>query len=197
MLKYLPITPFVGAFILLACSKSDPVVDNAVAPSDEVLEKSAGGLAAEANAGAAEAAEQAALPPASSGLSWSYSESDGTARFGPAGADPALSIQCRRGSAHERTLVFTRFVPPTTGARGTMSFTGNGEAASLPVTGIATSTGLSGYWQAAVPVGDMARDVAKTFGGRANVQVSVSGTPALAVPSAPEPRKAFARCLGG
>jgi len=34
MLKFLPISPFVGAILLLACAKSDPVADNAVAPSD-------------------------------------------------------------------------------------------------------------------------------------------------------------------
>ena len=37
MLRYLPLSPFLGAFILLACAKPDPVADNAVAPSDELL----------------------------------------------------------------------------------------------------------------------------------------------------------------
>ena len=35
MLRYLPLSPFLGAFILLACAKADPVADNAIAPSDQ------------------------------------------------------------------------------------------------------------------------------------------------------------------
>ena len=69
MCKVAMLTPLSFALLLLACGKTDPVADNAVAPPDGLVgDASATGLAAPANAAAAEAAQQAALPPASGGL---------------------------------------------------------------------------------------------------------------------------------
>jgi hypothetical protein len=48
-----------------------------------------------------------------------------------------------------------------------------------------------------VPPDDHARDVAETFTGTGAVEVSVSGTPPLVVPSTAEPRRVLADCLGG
>jgi hypothetical protein len=48
-----------------------------------------------------------------------------------------------------------------------------------------------------VPPDEHARDVAEAFGGPGAVEVSVSGTSPLVVPSSPEPRRAFADCLAG
>jgi hypothetical protein len=83
------------------------------------------------------------------------------------------------------------------GGQGTLSFTGNGQVASLPVSAIGNPGGIGGQWRAAAAPGDHARDVAETFGGPGTVEVSISGTPPLVVTSGAEPRRVFAECLGG
>ena len=197
MLKYLPLSPFLGAFILLACAKADPVADNAIAPSDELLgDASATGLAAPANAAAAEAAQQAALPAATGGLSWTIDVANRTALFGPAGT-PAFSIQCQKQREAPSQLVFIRYMTPTAGGNATLSFTGNGQAASVPIAAVRNPNGLGGQWRAVVDPGDMARDVAKTFNGPGTVDVSISGIPSLVVPAGAEPRRIFNECLTG
>jgi hypothetical protein len=185
-----------GFLALLACARQDPVAENAVAPPDELVgDASATGLAAPANAAAAEAAAQAALPDATGGLRWSYQAAALTAEFGPPGS-PAFSIQCSRQREGDSQLVFVRYLPPTAGSRGTLSFTGNGQVASVPISGIANPNGIGGQWRATISVGDIARDVAETFSGPAPVNVSVTGLPALVVPASPEPRRVFGECLG-
>ena len=112
MFKYLPMWPFAGAILLLACAKSDPVAENAVAPSDAMLgDASATGLAAPANSGAAEAVRQAALPAASGGLAWTMDQANRKALFGPPGT-PAFSIQCQLQREGPRQLIFVRHLPP-------------------------------------------------------------------------------------
>lgn len=195
MLKYLPLSLFLGTFILLACAKADPVADNAVAPSDELLgDASATGLAAPANSAAAEAAQQAALPAATGGLSWTIDEANRTALFGPAGT-PAFSIQCQKQREAPSQLVFIRYMTPTAGGNATLSFTGNGQAASVPIAAVRNPNGLGGQWRAVIDPGDMARDVAETFNGPGTVDVSISGIPSLVVPAGAEPRRIFGECL--
>jgi hypothetical protein len=197
MLRYFPLYPFVGAFILLACAKSDPVADNAVAPSDELLgDASAGGLAAPANAAAAEAAQQAALPEASGGLVWTMDAANHSALFGPPGT-PAFSIQCQKRREGPNQLVFIRFMTPNSGGNATLSFTGNGQAASVPIAAIRNPDGVGGQWRAVIDSGDTARHVAKTFNGPGTVDVSISGIPSLVVPAAAEPRRVLSECLTG
>ena len=196
MWRLIALAPMFGFLVLLACAKQDPVADNALAPSDELVgDASASGLAAPANAAAAEAAKQAALPAATGGLRWAYRAADRAALFGPPGT-PAFSIQCNRQREGDSQLVFIRFLPPTTGAKGTLSFTGNGQVASVPVAGVTNPNGIGGQWRATVSVGDIARDVAETFSGPGAVNVTISGLPALVVPASPEPRRVFAECLG-
>ena len=183
------------SLLLMACSRDDPVDDNAIGLSDaEVGDLTANGLAAPANSAAAEALQQAALPAASSGLTWSYSQQDRTALFGPPGS-PAFSIQCQKEREGEAQLIFVRYLPPAAGGQATLSFTGNGQAASLPVSAISNPGGIGGQWRAAVPPDEHARDVAETFDGPGTVEVSVSGTPPLVVASGAEPRQALADCL--
>ena len=185
------------ALLLLACAKSDPVDDNAVAPPGEVVGDMAGkGLAASANAMAAEAAQQAAVPAATGGLAWTYRVADRAALFGPAGS-PAFSIQCQKPREGEPQLIFVRYLPPSAGGTATLSFTGNGQAASLPVSAVMNPGGIGGEWRAMVPPDEHARDVAEAFAGPGTVEVSVSGTPPLVVPSTAEPRQVLADCLSG
>ena len=196
MLRYLPLSPFLGAFILLACAKADPVADNAVAPSDELLgDASASGLAAPANAAAAEAAQAAALPTATGGLGWTIDPANRAALFGPAGT-PAFSIQCRKREGPNQ-LVFIRYMTPNAGSNSTLSFTGNGQAASVPIAPFRNADGVDGQWRAVIDSGDTARHVARTFNGPGTVDLSISGIPSLVVPAAAEPRRVLAECVAG
>jgi hypothetical protein len=192
--KLYPIPLFV---LLLACGKTDPVDDNAVAPTGGLVgDMAADGLAAPANAATAEAVRQAAVPAATGGLAWAYRQQDQAALFGPPGS-PAFSIQCRKPRQGEPQLIFIRYLAPSSGGNATLSFTGNGEAASLPVSAVLNPGGIGGAWRAMVPPNDHARDVAETFSGPGTVEVSVSGTPPLIVPSTAEPRQVLADCLPG
>jgi hypothetical protein len=185
------------ALLLAGCSNRDPVDEDAVAPTGNLVgDLAANGLASPANAAAAEAVRQAALPAATGGLAWTYRPADRAALFGPPGS-PALSIQCQKPREGERQLIFIRHLPPARAGNATLSFTGNGQAASLPVSAVLNPGGVGGEWRAMVPPDEHARDVAETFGGPGTVEVSVSGTAPLVVPSAAEPRRVFADCLGG
>ena len=192
MLRSVALIPFLGFLVLLACAKRDPVDDKAVAPPDELVgDASATGLAAPANAAAAEAAQLAALPTATGGLKWAYRAADRAALFGPPGT-PAFSIQCSGGNQ----LVFIRYLPPTGGGNATLSFTGNGQVASVPIAAITNPDGRGGQWRAAISAGDNARDVAETFSGPGTVNVSLTGLAPLVVPATAEPRRVMSECLG-
>lgn len=186
MSKYLPMAPFAAALVLVACQKADPVVDDAVAPSEAMLENSAEGLAAPANAAAAEAAGQAALPVTADGMHWTVRAEDRAADFGPAGAAPTFSIRCLASS--QLAFVRHRSVQGSNGA--TMSFTGNGNASSLP------ASVAEGRWQAIAATGDMGRAVARTFDGPGQVIISVGGTAKLVVPPSPAATRLMAECVG-
>lgn len=197
MWRFAALFPFLGFLALLACAKQDPVDDNAVAPPAEVGgDALASGLAAPANAAAAEAMQQAALPTATGGLRWAYQASDRSALFGPPGT-PAFSIQCNKSRDGDNQLVFVRYLPPTVGGNATLSFTGNGHAASVPIAAVTNPDGKGGQWRASVSVGDNARDVAETFAGPGSVNISLTGLAPLVTPSTGEPRRVFAECLNG
>jgi hypothetical protein len=197
MWKLLIFTELALALMLTACGKRDPVDEDAVAPAGNLVgDIAANGLASPANAATAEAVRQAALPGATGGLSWTYRQQDRAALFGPPGS-PALSIQCQKPREGEPQLIFIRHLPPTRAGNATLSFTGNGQAASLPISAVINPGGVGGEWRAMVPPDEHARDVAETFAGPGTVEVSVSGTPPLVVPSSAEPRRVFADCLGG
>jgi hypothetical protein len=198
MLRVTLFTRLLAALALAACAKNDPVDENAVAPADGLVgDASASGLAAPANAAAAAvASQQAGLPPAMSGLTWRYRPADHMALFGPPGT-PAFSIQCQMQREGAKELLFVRSIPPVTGGQGTLSFTGNGQIASVPISAVSSPTGLGGDWRAVVAPDEIARGVAETFAGPGTVEVSITGYPPLVVPSTAEPRRALAECLGG
>lgn len=197
MHKVSKITPIALTLLLLACGKTDPVDEDAVAaPNGLAGDIAAVGLASPANAATAEAVQQAALPPPSGGLAWTYRQQDNIALFGPPNA-PAFSIQCQKPREGEAQLIFIRHLPPTAGAQGTLSFTGNGRAASVPVATVINPDGLSGHWRAATAPNDSTRDIAEIFAGPGRVEVSVTSTAPLVVPSAEEPRRVLSSCLAG
>ncbi len=190
MKSILPLFPFVAALGLIACQGNDgPVAEEAAAPPDAVVgDASANGLAAPANAAAAEAVDQAAMPVAANGMGWT-STATGSANFGPRGARPLLTFACA-GNA----LRVTRQHPATAGTTGTLSFTGGGTASSLPMRAVAKPGGPGeSEWQGEAR-GDMARAVARAFAARGQVQVTLGGAPALAVPTSPLADAVFQRC---
>lgn len=196
MLRAFALIPFTVALVLLSCARTDPVDDNATGVPDQLAgDRAAAGLAAPANAATAEAVRQAALPTGTGGLRWSYNERDG-AMFGPPG-NPAFSIQCQKPREGEMQLIFIRFLPPATGSQATLSFTGNGQVASVPIAAVVNPNGIGGQWRATVSTGDNVRDVAEAFAGPGTVEVSVTGTPPLVVPAGAEPRRVLASCLQG
>ena len=196
MSKIAMTTPIIFLMIA-ACAKTDPVDEAAVSPPNNLVgDISAVGLAAPANAATAEAVQQAALPPPSGGLAWSYRQTDNIALFGPPNS-PAFSIQCQKPKEGEPQLIFVRYLPPTAGAQGTLSVTGNGQVASVPIAAVTNPDGLGGQWRAAAPPNDSTRDIAEAFAGPGRVEVSVSGTAPLVVPSSDEPRRVLNACLAG
>lgn len=195
MSKPYALVPFLFAISMLSCAKRDPVDEDAVSPPEELVgDLSATGLAAPANAATAEAVRQAALPVTTGGLAWTSDAQERSATFGPPGS-PAFSMQCQRQREGQSQLVFIRHLPPTTGTQATLSFTGNGQAASLPVAAVMNPNGVGGHWRAAVPPDEHARDVAEAFAGPGTVEVAVSGTPPLIVATGAEPNRIFRECL--
>jgi len=184
-----PLLPFVAALALIACQGNDPVAEDAAPPRDELVgDASADGLAAPANAGAAEAVDKAALPVVADGMAWSAGPS-GSANFGPSGARPVLTFACQ-GNA----LSVAREYPATPGRTGTLSLTSGGAASSMPMLAVAKPGGPGeSQWQGQVR-GDTARAVARAFAGEGQVQVTLGGAPALTVPTSPVADAVFKRC---
>ncbi len=194
MKSILPLFPFVAALSLLACQGDDgPVAEGATTPPDAMLSDAAAtGLAAPANAAAAEAATRAALPPATDGMEWSAG-AEGVAHYGPAGGRPLLSFACS-GAGADRRLVVTRRHPTQGGATGTLSFTGGGHASSMPMRAVATPGGPGESEWRGEASGDMARAVARAFAGGGAVNVSLGGAPSLSLAATPAVRAVLARC---
>ena len=186
MKSLLPLFPFVAILALLACQGDDgPVAEGATAPGDSVVAPSG----SFANAAAAKAdARTAAVALTDNGMAWS-SAAAGGANFGPRGAPALLTIACK-----DDGLAITRLHPATPGATGTLSFTGGGTASSLPMRAVAKPGGPGeSEWQGEAR-GDMARAVARTFAGKGQVEVTLGGAPALAVPTSPLVDAVLKRC---
>ncbi len=149
------------------------------------------GLGAPTNAGMAEAADRAALPPGGEGMEWIARS--GKVTFGPADARAQLAFACIE-DVQGRTLRVPRLYPANDGATATLSFTGGGHASSLPVRAVAKPGGPGeSEWQGEAR-GDMARAVARTFSGEGSVNVTLGGAPALSVPTSPIANAVLQRC---
>ena len=185
--------PLIALFLLTGCGQSSPVAGNAAAPPDNAVgDASAGGLAAPANASAAERSRDVAAPAPTDGMSWSWNERAHEARFGPAAGPPTFSIACDMAT---HRMVIDRFDPASANATATLSFTGSGRVASLPAMAVGRSTGISvGHWQASGVASDLIRAVGRVFDGSAAVQIVLGGAPRLVAPASPLPRRAFDAC---
>jgi len=188
----LPLFPFVAALGLIACQGNEgPVAQDVAAPPDTVVgDALADGLAAPANAGAAEAVDRAALPLATDDMVWT-ADPTGGANFGPRGARSVLTFACA-GNA----LSVMRQYPATPGTTGTLSLTGDESASSMPMRAVAKPGGPGeSEWQGEAR-GDVARAVARAFAGKGQVEVTLGGAPALSVPTSPIANAVFKACAG-
>lgn len=187
MKSLVPMIPFVAALSLIACQGSDgPVAEGAAAVPESAF-------SATGNATASEARDRAAVPAAGNGISWSSARNGTVARFGPLGATAMLTFACQLERGQRRLLV-TRLSPAHAGATATLSFTGGGHASSMPMHGVAKPGGPGeSEWQGEAR-GDMARAVARTFSGAGQVNVTLGGTPPLAVPASPLATRLLRRC---
>jgi hypothetical protein len=187
MKSLLPMIPFVAAFALLACQGSDgPVAEGVAAVPDSAFGKPR-------NAAAAEARARAAVPAVGNGMGWSSSRNGTVASFGPIGAASMLTFACQFEGG-QRRLEVTRLSPAHDGATATLSFTGSGHASSMPMRGIAKPGGPGESEWRGEARGDMARAVARAFSGDGQVNVTLGGAPALAVPTSPLASKLLRRC---
>lgn len=181
--------PLVMMFALAGCG-SDSVVSNAAAPPDNVVGDVGGkGLSDPANAGAREQALKAAAPAPTDGMGWHWNPAANSASFGPSPAISAFAIACTGGR-----IVANRFDGAPHGAQATMSFTGNGKAASLPAKTVGDTTGLESRWEASVVPSDTTQAVARVFIGQAPVEISLPGTTTLVTRPSPLPGRAIAAC---
>lgn len=183
--------------VVAACGKTDPVAHNAASPPDNLVgDESASGLAGPANAAAAEAAQRGALPPPTDGLAW-FGSADGlSAYYGAKPTEAQLTIACVRGGAAPQ-IVITRHDPAPDASKATLSFTGAGHVASIPVASMLTPGGPGhAEWQGRA-VGDNAYAMERPFHVEGPVEVTLGGAPDLVVPASAPVRAVFAGCIGG
>lgn len=187
------ILPLAAALSLVACQDDGPVASNLVIPPENMVgDRSASGLAAPGNAAAAEAADRSALPM-SMGMAWTLAPDARSARYGPEGAPAILTLACLPAAG----LEVARHHPTDPGASGTISFTGSGHAASIPVAGRATSGGPGrAEWHGSA-TGDNARAIERSFKATGQVEISIGGAPSLVVPADAAIRDLLRRCLTG
>ena len=185
-------------FAVAACHRNSPIADKGTEPpADMVGDNPASGLGAPANAAAAEAEDRAAAPSVTDGMGWSIAaagDAKGGASYGPAPATPMLSFACLSTRAGPSLSVIRHDSAPSTGA-ATMSLTGSGHVASLPMKAQPAAEGGGAYW-VGTATNDEAAAVARTFAQPGAVEISVGGTSALRVPADPRVRALLYRCAG-
>ena len=181
-----------------ACHRNSPIADKGTEPpANMVGDNPANGLGAPANAAAAEAEDRASAPAATDGMGWSMAapgSAQGGVSYGPAPDTPMLSFACQTTGIGRSLSVVRHDSAPSNGI-ATMSLTGSGHVASLPMKA-QTMAGMSGaMWTASVR-SDEAAAVARTFAQPGTVEISVGGTSALRVPADPRVRELLYRCAG-
>lgn len=170
-----------AALFLAACSPEpvDPQVE-----ADE--ERASVDAPAPARVPATQASQRAT--PLPDGLAWTWRAETNSALFGSTPAAPQLSITCRAGTIH-----ITRHAP-IENAEGTLSFTGNRSAASVPVVAERSQLGPGSLSTVALRPGDMTNGVARVLAGKGPVNVTLGGAPSLVTPPSDVPARAFAAC---
>jgi hypothetical protein len=171
---------FAAAALLVAACSPDPV--------DPQVEKGEDRTSAPASARAPVAAADPRAAPLPDGLAWTWRPETNSALFGPSPARPQISITCREGMIH-----ITRHAP-VENAEGTLSFTGNRSAASVPVAAQRSQLGPGSLSTVSLRPGDMTNAVARVLAGNGPVNITLGGAPALLAPPSDVPGRAFAAC---
>lgn len=171
-------TLLVAALLLAACTPS---------PVDPQVEKNDDQATAPAPADVPAATANQAIP-LPDGLAWTWRAGTNSALFGPTPAAPQLSITCREG------MIYITRHAPIENAEGTLSFTGNRSAASVPVVAERSQLGPGSLSTVALKPGDMSNAVARVLAGEGPVNVTLGGAPALQAPPSDVPGRAFAAC---
>jgi hypothetical protein len=177
---------FIAALFVASCSP-DPV-DSSVSRDNQAIDASAESPAGPGNAASAEAHKRASSPLGGDGMTWTWRADTHSALFGPNASEPQLSIECQGGELH-----ITRHAA-VENAAGTLSFTGNGHAASLSVVALPSQLGPGSLSTTTLKAGDMTNAIARVFEGKGPVQVSLGGAPSVVTPPSDIPLRAFAAC---
>lgn len=176
---------------LAACGGNDPIADKGtVVPDNMVGDASADGLGAPANAAAAEAHVEAARPIPQNGERW-IAKGPGRLDYGPVDGATMLAFQCDEAGARP-TLIIVRAAAAPKDGMATMSFTGSGHVASLPMH--AAADGDHGYLWRGTGRRDELIAVADTFAGEGAVEIKLGTTADLIVPATPQVRALLGRC---
>lgn len=170
-------------FGLAACARTEPIPEDAldnVAPPEPI---------------ALDAPGEGAAPALTPGMRWEMDQAANAALFGADRGSPALSLQCT-GSGSSTSLVLARFFPTVPSGAGTMTLTGGGEIASVPVSAEANDGRPGGRLTATLDIGDLAMSVAKVFRSDVPVNVSVTGAEPLVLMSGREVAAILDACVG-
>ena len=172
------------------CDRSSPVTNTAVAlPANAVGDAPAAGRAAPTGFATAEAVARASMPLPTDGMAWRWDEQEGAAEYGAGPEAPAFEIVCRQGK-----LLFHRIDAAPAGGKGTMSFTGNGRAASVPAIAIGDTSKMSSSWLGTQAPSDTTQAIARVFAGPGPVEIALTGTIRLVTAPSPISLRPFALC---
>lgn len=173
----------VAALGLVACARTEPIpedaLDNVEPPAPIALDDEG----------------EVAAPALTPGMRWEIDAPANAALFGTDRASPALSLRCEEADG-SKSLVLARYFPTVPSAAGTMTITGGGEIASVPVSAETNDGRPGGRLTATLDIGDLARSVAAVFRSGAAVNVSVTGAESVVLMSGPEVAMVLDDCLG-
>lgn len=172
-----------ATFALAACARTEPIPENAL---DDVTQPS---VAPE------DLISEQPTPELTPGMEWDLDRSANAATFGADSASPALSVGCNV-SGSERTLELARYFPTVPSGAGTMTLTGNGAIATVPVSAEANDGRPGGRLTATLDIGDLAGSVGKVLRGENAINVSVTGAEPLVLMSGSDVRGVLDQCLG-
>lgn len=167
---------------LAACARTEPIPEDAL---DDV---------ARPDPVAVEDSNSDAAPQLTPGMRWEIDEAANAALYGADRASPALSIACDEDG--DKALILTRFFPTVPSGAGTMTLTGNGAIASVPVSAEANEGRPGGRLSATLDVGDLAGNVASVFRGLGPVNVTVTGAEPVVLEGGAEVGMILDSCLG-
>lgn len=168
---------------LVACARTEPIPEDAldnVAPPEPIAFDEQG---------------EAGAPQLTPGMRWEIDEPANAALFGSDRGSPSLSVRCDEGDG-SNSLILARFFPTVPSGAGTMTLTGGGEIASVPVSAESNDGRPGGRLTATLDMGDLAENVAKVFRSGAVVNVSVTGAEPLVLMGGEEAAMILDNCLG-